>query len=466
MSKNAQLKAGLWYTLCYFITKGLAFLITPIFARIMSAEDYGAFSSFNAWRNIFIIIFSMSVANSINRARFDYEGEVDKYIATIATWSVALPSVCYLIVLFNIEFFSRIFQMPAVYVHVLFWGIIFPHVLEIFIMKQRIEYKYKMAVAFTILNAATSLIMALVLVLLMEDGFMGRILGQAIPPTVIGVGLYIYVMVCGKKISGDMVKYAIVVSLPFVPHLLSELILTQSDRIIITDLLGSEKTAFYSIACSCSMLIHMFLMSVNSAWLPWFGEKMYEKNYEIIKSKARWTVLLFFAIYIGALLIGPEFLKVFGGEKYATALWAIPPLILVNMFQFINAQYVNLVQYEKKVWRIAVTTIAAAVINIAMNYCLVPIWGYVAAAYTTVFAHMVVCVLNYFSVLSIGFGKLYDNKFFIIMLAVSTLVCMFSYVMYEVNIIRYSCLLIYVMVAGAIAYKYRSDIAALLRRKK
>ena len=48
-SNGLALKAGFWYVISNFLVKGIAFITTPIFARMMSAENYGEFSNFASW---------------------------------------------------------------------------------------------------------------------------------------------------------------------------------------------------------------------------------------------------------------------------------------------------------------------------------------------------------------------------------------------------------------------------------
>ena len=42
-------KAGLWYTVCNFMFRGMAFITTPIFTRLMSKTEGGEFSTFSSW---------------------------------------------------------------------------------------------------------------------------------------------------------------------------------------------------------------------------------------------------------------------------------------------------------------------------------------------------------------------------------------------------------------------------------
>lgn len=40
-------KAGVWYTVANFVTKGAMFLTTPLFTRMMSKQDINAISEIN-----------------------------------------------------------------------------------------------------------------------------------------------------------------------------------------------------------------------------------------------------------------------------------------------------------------------------------------------------------------------------------------------------------------------------------
>lgn len=466
MSDNKQLKAGIWYTISNFFVSGISFLATPVFTRLMSTSDYGLFSTYNAWRSILLVVVTMQMAASINRARFDFEGKIDRYVSSIATVSIAIPSIIYLIIASNSTYFTKILGIDEFAIHVLFLSVIFPHIVDIYIMEKRIFYEYKISVFITILNSILTLGLSILLVLILRNSFWGRIIGQAIPVSVIGIVLYIILLRDGKGVECKYIKYAIGVSLPFIPHLLAANILTQSDRIIITNIIGTTENALYSVACTCSMLINILLSSINSAWTPWLGEKIQEKNYGVIKERIRPLIWIFFVAYIGAIVISPELILILGGEKYKGALSVMPPLITATMFQFVYTQYVNIEQFEKKIWRVALFTLVSAIINVGANYILIPIVGYQAAAYTTLFSYMVMCLLNYLSVRSMGLSKAYDNSFFAIILLVSLCICVGAVFVYRINAIRYTFIGLYVILVGVIIYRNKQNLFSLIKRER
>ena len=76
-------KAGLWYTICNFLFKGMVFLTTPVFTRLMSKDELGNFSNFSAWASILLIFTSLDLSQSIIRSKLEHEEDMDSYV-----WSI------------------------------------------------------------------------------------------------------------------------------------------------------------------------------------------------------------------------------------------------------------------------------------------------------------------------------------------------------------------------------------------
>ena len=53
---NRALKAGVWYTFSNFLSKGLIFLSTPIFTRVLSKTEYGQYSNFATWQTLLLVL--------------------------------------------------------------------------------------------------------------------------------------------------------------------------------------------------------------------------------------------------------------------------------------------------------------------------------------------------------------------------------------------------------------------------
>lgn len=58
-------KVSLWFVICGFLQKGITFLTTPIFSRLLTTSEYGVVSLFTTWNNIVIIIATLNLAAGV-----------------------------------------------------------------------------------------------------------------------------------------------------------------------------------------------------------------------------------------------------------------------------------------------------------------------------------------------------------------------------------------------------------------
>ena len=140
------IKAGIWYTLSSFLTKGVAFITTPIFTRLLSSNDYGEYSNFVAWAGILVIVATMEMHATVNRARYDYDN-LDGYLSSVAITGTIVTTVLWGIVQLFPDFFCRFFSMDMPYINILFITTMVSPALQLLQAKNRINYKYKTYVA-------------------------------------------------------------------------------------------------------------------------------------------------------------------------------------------------------------------------------------------------------------------------------------------------------------------------------
>ena len=130
---------------------------------------------------------------------------------------------------------------------------------------------------------------------------------------------------------------------------------------------------------------------MDTAWTPWFYEQMAAGKEKDIRQKTAWYVLLMSVIAVLLMLVCPEIILIMGGQKYTESRYTVVPIVLGMYFAFLYALPAAIEYYHKKTKLIAVGTVCAAIINVVLNAVFIPLFGYVAAAYTTV-----VCYVLYF----------------------------------------------------------------------
>ncbi len=464
-SKNKALKAGIWYTISNFFVKGLAFITMPLFTRIMTSSDIGLFSNITAWFNILAIITTFELYSSVNLARFDYKDDLNEYISSTLVLGSIITAFFYIIVLIFKDFFMDLLLIDFQTLNILFIYLLVYPAVQMFQLKKRIDYEYKSTVIVTIINALLSTGISLILVLLCTNKLVGRVYGYFVPLIITSLILYIELLIKGQKLSTKYWKYALAISFPLIWHLLAGYLLSSADKIMITKMISSEANAFYSVAYSLSSIASILWTSMNNAWSPWAYEQMDKKDYQKLKNNSKPYLIFFIIVVYFMMLITPELLLIMGGKTYLEAKYVMPPVMTGYIFQFVYSLYVNIEFYHKKQKNIAIGTIIASIINIVLNFIFINIFGYIAAAYTTLIGYICLFLIHYFFVKKLKCTSWYDTRFFIKVFVISLLFMLLCNILYTFNIVRYIFVILVLLIICYKFLKYKNEIKEIIKTR-
>lgn len=433
------LKAGTWYTVCTFVLKGLSFITMPIFARIMTKTDVGAYSNLISWIAILSPVLTLDLYTSINLAHYEYEGKIYQFMSTVVLAGTMITAALYGIACFFTEQLTSWMGISEYMLHVMFLYLLVHPALSCLHVKFRVYMQYKGTIITSLIPAVVSVLLSLLLVLMVpeDEQLSVRVISYHGVWIAVSLAIYIFILARGRCFKLSYVKFAIPIALPMVLHLMSNTLLTACDRVMITHFDGKEANAMYSTAYSCAMIVNLLWASVNQAWAPWVYEKLHREEDKDIGVVARPIILIFAGGVLLLTLLAPELLLVMGGRKYMDAVGVIPPVMLGYIAQMLYTMYVNIEFYYKKQKQIMMGTFAAALLNILLNLIFVPLFGYVAAAYTTLAGYVALFFIHYLFVRKMGRHGIYNIRFNLTVLVVSCVLGISMTLLYDMNILRW-----------------------------
>lgn len=173
------------------------------------------------------------------------------------------------------------------------------------------------------------------------------------------------------------------------------MILQQSDRIMITGLIGPSETGIYSLIYNLSMIVSVFIVLIEGVWLPWYTNKMKIRDIDVINKNVKLYISGISYLVIMITLVSPEILRILAPEEYWQGEIIIPPLVISSYIVFIYTLYVNVEHFHKKTMYIALNTIVAAMSNIILNLIFIPLYGFHAAAFTTLISYLLSLYFHY-----------------------------------------------------------------------
>lgn len=459
MNNNGEaFKSGVWYMFANFILKSITLISTPVFTRLMTQEDFGLYNNYTSWLGILTVLVTLNLGTTFICAKFDFGDKFDEYIFSVLTLSSLLGIIWLVIVNIFSAQISVLTGIDSLYLNLMIFYLIALPAVDMFQGRERYAYKYKVSVFLSLLLSVFTTVVAVLFVLRMENKLTGRIAGSVLPTVIAGIILFLYLAKKGKKINIKYWKYAFPICLPFIPHLLSLTVLNSMDRMMITKICGAEDNALYSLAYTCGTVISLLVNSMNTAFSPWLGEKLYSKAYSEIYKVSKKYILLFVALAAGVMLITPEILFIMGGKSYQEAIYVMPPVAFGCVCQFLYVMFVNVEQFEKKTVGMAFASVSVALINYALNRLFIPRYGYIAAAYTTLASFLWLLLVHMLLVKKLGYSSLYPVKFiFVVLAGMSFYTAVVNY-LYMITPIRYAMVLGYGILFIYTGWKYRKKI--------
>lgn len=421
----------------------------------MTQSEFGIYSNFATWLTLLSLITTLNLQASLFRAQYDFQKELNGYISSILALGTISVSIFLIFIKIRIDFFEALLSLDRKYIYIIIASIICAPALSMYQVIKRFQYEYKKGAAVSMAAVLSSAVGAVIGVMACNDKLWGRIIGGQVPLIIVYFLLYIHFMRSGKRVRFSYWKYAVTICIPYTIHLIGGNILNAMDRIVIIKFEGAAANALYSLAYSVSMVIWLIMASMNDAFMPWLGEMLNNREYEKIKEFSI-KYLLVFSVFLNLLFLGaPEILLIFGGKQYMKAMYVMPPVILGYMFNFLYMLYVNVEQYEKKTKGMAIGTFGAALFNLVSNLMLVPRYGYIAAAYTTLFSYFLLFMIHYFNVKRMNLSQIYSLKAIGGLIAVEIPVMFLTLFLYKMNLLRYLIAVLYIVAVIVAIIKYK-----------
>lgn len=420
MKKNSRtshvaVKAGMWYLVCNFILKGISFLTAPFFNRILTETEIGLYSNIISWVSIITVIVTLDLHSSVNNAKFDYKDkEFDAYISSILILGTGITLIVFIFALFSSDAIESLLNVNTKYIYIIFVYLLVSPAVSILLAKYRAFIQYKETIILTTVSTMANVIVSVVLVMVMDNKLDARIYGTYIPGYIISVIIYVVLLRKSRDLKVEYCKYAVKISAPLAVHLLSGTILSSSDRIMITNICGAEKNALYSVAYLFATVLLLIWSSVNGAWAPWCFEQFDSNRFNKVKAPSLFILFGFGFLCLIVVLLAPEGLYILGGKNYMSAAYVVPPIMCGCIAIAAYSMYVNVEQFFKKQIFVAIGTGVAALINIGLNWILIPVFGYVASAYTTFIGYIVLFAFHYVITRFVMHKKVYNNILIII----------------------------------------------------
>ena len=390
----------LYNFLSTLVLSGINFLTIPIFTRMLGTVQYGFYSVFNAWLAIASCIMGLKLHSSFGTAIYTFKNSYKDYRKSIFELGMLvniLICVVFLIV-YCVKGFWNVVGWSVVICFLL--SALANYVVEFVQLSFIYEKKARVNFYISVGLAITSVILSFFLIRIgnLEDSYLLRAWGVAIPYGICAVALSGYVLLSGKNNKDRKAywNYAVTIGTPIVFHALSQNVLTQSDRVMM-EYFGCEPSiiGIYSFFYTFTNILAIVLNALNNSWVPFYYDDLSEKKYDQLKIKRRNYIELFTVLCCGFLLLSREVSYWFSGIEYSSGVNIVPFLVIATYLIFTYQFAVNFEFYNKKTKIIAIGTCLSGILNIILNAIMIPMWGMYGAALATAISYGMLVIVHF-----------------------------------------------------------------------
>lgn len=393
------------YTFGDFLNKGIIFLTIPIFSRILSVEDYGVLSIYQLFYSVLIVFLTLNFPGAVTQRLFEKKEKEELFIQVNLKFAIVFSFVFSLVLIFSEVFFnySSNLGLRSNYYYICIIDVFFMGLIGFYqstLLGRRVSGSY---VVNSLITSGGSVLVSVIFMLTVFKG--NELLGQFISRLFISVIFCFIFLFRFKDLfkvsiikNKELILYSFYFGVPLIPHLISNLVLRQFDRILIGNYISMSATGIYSLASNLSFVLPVLIGAVNKSWVPIFQDFLRSKSYLSIEKKVKLLSFVFLIVCVLLILHADLIFRIVAPEEYFEGYKVFQLLVMGSYFLFAYNSYVNYAYYTRKTYSIALITIIIGIVSFTLNLLLIPKYFMVGAAYSFIIGSFVLFIVNYLNV--------------------------------------------------------------------
>ncbi|MFV9677497.1 MAG: flippase [Methanosarcinales archaeon] len=397
-------KHSIIYGLGVALSQLVGFFLLPLYTRYLTPSDYGVLEIFRITGGILGIVFIMGLGSALFMSYFSYNDEENrKTVVSTTLIFLTTTSLCFTLALMAAagNFSSLFFHSTqyTFYFQIVFLTLFFDTaiVIPLSIFRAREESKKYAIISLT--RVLLSIGLNIYFIVVLEKGVLGILESGLITAGLIYAFL-IPNIIRNTKLRFSMVdlKEMLCFGLPLVPGGLGTLILTVSDRYFLLFLSTAHELGLYSLGYKFGLVIQGIIVGpFTLAWGPFFWSTAKEKNAkEVYSAVLTYFVLVAMFVALALSILSKEVLMIMVTPPFYGAYKVIPLIALSYVLYgcyFILAAGFNL---TKKTKYVPLIVGIGAIMNIGLNFLLIPRYGMMGASIATLISYSMLPMGSYF----------------------------------------------------------------------
>jgi len=399
--KSGLFEATAWYGIGNLVVRLVSFILLPLYSNLISVEHFGIYSLMMSIYAIAGVFYHFGMNASLTNFYLKEKDEsTRKLIFSTIVNAIVILGLILSVIAFSISSLltdkilgsSEYSNLVILLFIIIFVETISNYILQLF---KTLEFSKKV-VFYLFVGAIINLLLNIWFVYVLRMGIKGIILAHLL--TSILVFVFLLPLIKGRyttRIDTKILVSAVLFSLPLFLSGIFSAGMDVADRFILDHFFGTKEVGEYSFAYRLAMITNIFIISFRAAWMPYALNNYKEGNYRENFGKIFIKVI---AIGVFILLTVSFFaddlfdIKLFGNNlfnsNYKTGLIILPFVVIGYIFNSLASFYSLYPFTVNKSYHFLISDGLGMLLNLILNFILIPIYGLLGAAVATSISFM------------------------------------------------------------------------------
>jgi len=397
---KSLLSSSIIYTTGRVLPQVVSFILLPVYTFYISTEDYGIINSMQVLSAIIVLFFTCALDRGVLRMYYDFDSSLSKkmYLGTISI-SIFIISTVFLLLFF---LFSD--KLNLIYISIDFYPFysytLISCYLEVFslipLIYLQIHNKPLIYISLNLFKFIIGVSLTLYFIIFLNAGALGMIKALFFSNLIVlPIYLYYAIKSFSFKLDFKMLLDTFKFTLPILPTLLAAWVLNISDRIFVEKYFNMIDVGIYSLGSKISGSVLILFGAFSIAYSPYFFEKAKKQpnNKDLFLFNKQICVFFLFLTF-SLFILSKEIIKIFFKADYYESVNVIQILSLHTILS-VFLGILNLMYYQSKATLpLLYIFILGSVVNIVLNFILIPELSFIGASYATVLSFLAMFLIQ------------------------------------------------------------------------
>lgn len=407
--------------------RAIQFLLLPVYTRVLSPSNYGSLELVYIIAGILAILYGFMIKSGYLRCYFDSQGEEHRrVILGSAFWFTVFSSVVFAAVSFIFAEYiaSRIFKFEegALFIKLITISIAIKALSLVFYNVLMAQEKPKEYVMVNVITLFVMMAVTIYMVAGLRWGVGGVLVAQIVAYS---VELIILSSLLLRRTifhySFAAVKEMLKFSIPLIPLQITAFVLAMSDRFFLQEFRSMDEVGLYSLGYKFAAILPLLTIEPFKAFGPHIFSLIDqpEKCKRLMADFARYYLAASLFLALGIAMFSREIILIMSDSGFHSSYRVIYMLCISYVFYGLYSFSCYANNIVKKNWIISLAWLLASIINISLNFYMIPRFGIFGAAGVSVLSYFVLVLCNLIATHKI-YPIQYKYSHFIMLLALTT----------------------------------------------